>query len=133
MRFLLYFLALLLSLTFTARADTAGPRAVIEAQIAAFQTDDFDTAFDYASDTIRRVFGTPERFGQMVRQGYPMVYRPADLRFLEARERGARTIQQVMVADQAQRLHLLEYEMIETDAGWRINGVRILPGGGAGA
>ncbi len=114
-------------------ADEPGPRAVIEAQIEAFQADDFDTAFDYASDAIRRIFGTPERFGQMVRQGYPMVHRPADLRFLDSTERGARTLQRVMVADQAQRLHVLEYEMIQTEAGWRINGVRILPGGAAGA
>ena len=123
-------LAALVALPGMARAD---PRAVIEAQIEAFQDDDFVTAFDYASDTIRRVFGTPERFGRMVRQGYPMVYRPAELRFLDLAERGGRTVQRLMVADQGQRLHLLEYEMVETDAGWRINGVRILRGAGAGA
>ncbi len=115
-----------------ALAEEPGLRAVIAAQIDAFQADDFDTAFGYASDAIRRIFGTPERFGQMVQQGYPMVHRPADLRFLEAGRRGAAVLQRVMVADQAQRLHVLEYEMIETPEGWRINGVRLLPGGAAG-
>ena len=123
-------LAALVAFPDTARAD---PRAVIEAQIEAFQEDDFVSAFDYASDNIRRAFGTPERFGRMVRQGYPMVHRPANLRFLDLVEHGGQTLQRLMIADQAQRLHLLEYEMIETDAGWRINGVRILRGSGTGA
>ncbi|MGY6534184.1 MAG: DUF4864 domain-containing protein [Pararhodobacter sp.] len=133
MRLIVLALSVVVSLTAPIRADTAGPRAVIEAQIEAFQEDDFEAAFAFASDAIRGIFGTPERFGQMVRQGYPMVYRPAGLRFLDARDREGQLVQRVLVSDQAQRLHLIEYEMIETGAGWRINAVRLLPGGAAGA
>jgi len=113
--------------------DQAGPRGVIEAQIAAFLADDFDAAFAFASPAIRGIFVTPERFGQMVVQGYPMVHRPAALRFLEAGERGGAIVQRVLVTDAGGRLHVLEYEMIRADDGFLINGVRILPPAGAGA
>jgi hypothetical protein len=123
---------LTLGLATAAPAQDGEHRAVIEAQIAAFLADDFTAAFDFASPNIRRIFGTAERFGQMVVQGYPMVHRPTDLRFLEQAERGGAIYQRVLIADAAGRLHVLEYEMIEGPAGFVINGVRIVPGGGAG-
>jgi len=116
--------------------DTAGEpghRAVIEAQIAAFLADDFVAAFDYASPNIQAIFQNPERFGQMVTQGYPMVHRPASLRFLEQSERGGAIVQRVMITDAGGRLHVVEYEMIAAPGGFLINGVRIVPGQGAGA
>jgi hypothetical protein len=123
---------LVLGLSAPGPAQDAGHRAVIEAQIAAFMADDFAAAFDFASPNIRAIFRTPERFGQMVVQGYPMVHRPAELRFLEQAERGGAILQRVLISDQAGRLHVLEYEMIPGAAGFVINGVRIVPGGGAG-
>lgn len=123
---------LTLGLAGAAPAQEEGHRAVIEAQIAAFLADDFATAFEFASPAIRAIFGTPERFGQMVMQGYPMVHRPRELRFLEQAERGGAIYQRVLIADLAGRLHVLEYEMIPGGAGFVINGVRIVPGGGAG-
>lgn len=125
---------LTLGLATGATAQDAGHRAVIEAQIAAFLADDFVAAFEFASPAIRRIFGTPERFGQMVTQGYPMVHRPSDLRFLEQAERGGAIYQRVLISDAAGRLHVLEYEMIPgaNGTGWAINGVRIVPGAGAG-
>jgi hypothetical protein len=113
--------------------QTAGHRAVIEAQIAAFLADDFVAAFDFASPNIRAIFQNPERFGQMVAQGYPMVHRPSNLRFLEQSERGGAIVQRVMITDGGGRLHVVEYEMIEAADTFLINGVRIIPGQGAGA
>lgn len=107
--------------------------AVIGRQIAAFLAEDVETAFGFASPAIRALFGTPERFGRMVREGYPMVWRPAQVRFLDLREEAGRLRQRVMITDAEGRLHLLDYEMIELDGGWRINGVRILRAAGAGA
>ncbi len=115
-----------------AAADDAAIRQVIDAQIAAFEADDFAAAFEHASPAIRGVFGTPERFGQMVRQGYPMVHRPAELRYLEARDGGRGRLQRVLITDASGRIHLLEYEMIEADGRYLINGVRILRGADAG-
>lgn len=124
--------ALALGLAGAAQAQETPPRSVIEAQIAAFMADDFEAAFGFASPAIRSIFGTPERFGQMVRQGYPMVHRPADLRFLDQSERGAAILQRVLITDQAGAVHVLEYEMLPAGGAFVINGVRILPGQGAG-
>ncbi len=62
-------------------ADRGSIRAVIEAQLAAFQRDDGDRAFAYAAPNIRRTFGTAENFMAMVRTGYPPVYRPGKVDF----------------------------------------------------
>jgi len=117
--------ALALGLPHASSAQEADIRAVIEAQIEAFEADDFDTAFTFASPTIQRMFGTPERFGAMVKGGYPMVWRPGDLRFLALEERGGLLFQDVMVRDAEGALHILEYQMQQGDAGWKINGVNI--------
>ncbi len=84
-----------------AQDATADIRAVISDQIAAFRVDDVATAFGFASPSIRQMFGSPENFGQMVRSGYPMVWRPADVRFSALVERDGRKVQSVMVTDRA--------------------------------
>ncbi|RVT82627.1 DUF4864 domain-containing protein [Rhodobacteraceae bacterium CCMM004] len=111
----------------------AAIRGVIQSQIDAFLADDFATAFTYASPMIKRIFGTADRFGGMVRQGYPMVYRPSDVRFVEAREAGGAVFQKVLMRGPAGAYHLLEYEMIPTPDGWQINGVRLLEAAQLGA
>ena len=108
-------------------------RQVISDQIAAFEADDFATAFTFASPGIRAMFGTPGRFGAMVREGYPMVWRPGEVRFADLAERGGRTLQRVLVTDAAGALYVLEYEMVQDAQGWRIDGVRVLEEGAAGA
>ncbi|MEO3415591.1 DUF4864 domain-containing protein [Roseovarius sp. CAU 1744] len=108
-----------------ARADEAAIRSVISSQIAAFQVDDFTTAFSYASPTIRQVFGTPENFGVMVRKGYPMVWRPAEMNFLSIETVDGLLWQNVMIRDQDGALHILEYQMTRLVDGWKINAVRI--------
>lgn len=108
-------------------------RAVIERQIEAFRADDFETAFTFASPMIRRLFGTPSRFGEMVRNGYPMVWRPSDVRFSSLVTRDGQMVQSVLVRDAAGALHVLDYEMILGEDGWRINGVRLRRPGDAGA
>lgn len=131
-----FVLALLLAVNLapaSLRAQEGTITDVIRGQISAFQSDDFSTAFDYASPTIKRLFGTAERFGQMVQNGYPMVYRPAEINMLEQRDMGAARIQRVMIRDGAGRLHFLDYQMIPTETGWQINGVQILQAPQVGA
>jgi hypothetical protein len=105
----------------------------IDGQIAAFLAQDVERAFGFASPMIRGMFRTPEVFGQMVRQGYPMVWRPADVRYGTAESAGAVTRQTVIITDQAGAVHLLEYEMIPMEGGWLINGVRLLQAPQVGA
>ena len=124
---------LALSLCVAAPAWPSEITRTIEAQIDAFLADDVDTAFSFASPGIKQMFRTPERFGQMVRSGYPMVYRPADLRFLDRRDHpGGGQVQRVMITDQTGAVHMLDYLMIQTADGWQIAGVQLLRGQAVG-
>lgn len=114
-----------LSLATATHAQDGPIRAVIEAQIEAFEVDDFETAFTFASPTIQRMFGNAQNFGAMVKGGYPMVWRAENLRFLALEKRGGLLFQNVMVRDKAGALHILEYQMQQSDKGWLINGVTI--------
>lgn len=107
-------------------AQDADIEGVIRGQIEAFLADDFDAAFAFASPAIKGIFGDPDRFGTMVREGYPMVWRPAEVTFLGLEDRGGATIQKVLIRDQDGALHVLAYQMLRTETGWQINGVSIL-------
>lgn len=98
----------------------------IQSQVDAFLAEDATTAFTYASPNIKRLFGTPERFGSMVKNGYPMVWNPSEVKFLELRRQGPFLFQKVLFIDQNGAPHVLEYNMLETDAGWQIDGVQYL-------
>ncbi|SDX10395.1 protein of unknown function [Ruegeria halocynthiae] len=126
MRRLLLALSLSAGLASGAFAQNAEIEANISAQIQAFKADDFATAFTFASPNIQRLFGDPNNFGAMVRNGYPMVWRPADVRFLELREVAGALWQKVMITDGDGRVHLLDYQMIQQEGGWKINGVQVL-------
>lgn len=123
--------ASLLALPAAAQDDPI--RDTIRNQLSALGQDDFATAFSFASPTIKGLFGTPDNFGRMVRQGYPMVHRPGEVKMLDLREVAGNLWQRVMITDQQGRTHLLDYQMIETPDGWQINGVQLLPSVGVGA
>ena len=114
-------------------ARNSNVEATIQSQIDAFLVDDFVTAFTFAAPSIQSMFQTPENFGRMVREGYPMVWRPSEVRFLEFQTQGQRVFQKVLMRDARGTPHVLEYSLIETGDGWRINGVRILPSPDVGA
>ncbi len=120
-------LTLLLLTAFPAVAQEEPIQQTITAQLDALQADDFATAFSFASPTIQGLFGTPENFGLMVQNGYPMVYRPSDVTMLDLREIAGALYQRVLVRDAQGRGFMLDYQMIETPEGWKINGVDLLP------
>ncbi len=115
------------------RAADPAIEGTITSQIEAFRADDFATAFTYASPNIKGIFGTPDNFGNMVRQGYPMVWRPGELRFLELRDIDGMLWQKLMIQDQNGALHILDYQMIPGENGWQINAVQLLRAPGVGA
>lgn len=128
-------LACLLSfgLMLPATAQEAPIEQTIRSQIDAFLADDFVTAFTFASPTIKSMFGTPENFGAMVKNGYPMVHRPSDVRMGDLREVAGGLWQRVFVTDAEGRGHVLDYQMVETADGWKINAVHLLRADGVGA
>ena len=101
-------------------------KGVISSQIEAFQSDDFSTAFTFASPSIQLMFRTPDNFGRMVSQGFPMVWRPSDVEYLGLRQDRGALVQRLQVTDSDGRLHVLDYFMVETADGWKINGVEFV-------
>ena len=129
MRHILVSILLFLSAAVPALAQdqrNAGIETTIQNQFNAFMADDVGTAFSFASPTIQGIFGTAENFGAMVKNGYPMVWRPGSVKYLGLRTVSGRQFQKVAVTDQAGALHLLEYEMIPAGDGWVIGGVQLL-------
>ena len=107
--------------------DRAAIAAVIADQLSDFNARDVPGAWEHASPMIQGIFGTPENFGDMVQNGYPMVWDNSDARFLELRDENGELRQKVMVEDAEGRAWILDYEMVELPEGWRINGVQVLP------
>ncbi|MDU9004961.1 DUF4864 domain-containing protein [Sedimentitalea todarodis] len=126
MRQLLLSFIVCIGLAGSAVAQSREITGTIDAQIEAFQNDDLVRAFSYASPGIRQVFQTPESFGAMVRGGFPMVWRPAEVQYLELREVAGNLWQKVRITDAAGRVHVLDYQMVNLESIWKINAVQIL-------
>ncbi len=136
--------ALLIALALTALPHTAAAQATVEqpsppiqttiqSQIDAMAAGDFTAAFSHAAPNIKGMFGTADRFEMMVRQGYPMVVAPRDVRMLELRNVAGNLWQRVLMVDQNGATHLLDYMMVETPEGWQIGAVQLLPSQGVSA
>ena len=111
-----------------AAQDTASPiEDTIASQLEAFNARDVNEAWTYASPMIQGMFGNPSNFGMMVERGYPMVWSNDSVRFLDQRSENGAVFQRLSLRDAEGGTHWLEYRMIETEAGWRIDGVWLLP------
>jgi hypothetical protein len=103
--------------------DALAIRQVIESQMAAFQKDDGVSAYSYASPTIQEKFVNADIFLQMVKTGYPAVYRPRDVEFRQLKVENGRLLQEVFVVGPDGSPALAIYEMQrQPDGTWRING-----------
>lgn len=110
-------------------ADAAAMRAVIEAQLAAFEQNDAERAFAFASPNIRHSFETPSGFLNMVQQGYPVVYRPQTVRFLPPRLVDDQPIQVVEMSDRDGMVWMAIYRLQkQPDGTWLIDGCALVPG-----
>lgn len=108
-------------------------KSVISSQIQSFMKDDFATAFTFAAPNIKEIFQTSDRFGQMVRQSYPMVHHPAEVVFQGLREEAGEMQQNVLIRDLQGQYFVARYSMIEVDGAWQISGVSIEQSPGVGA
>ena len=101
-------------------------KAVIEAQIEAMAIDDWPRAYSYASPDIRKRFGGPQQFKEMVLHGYKIVYRPRSVSFQGVEDFGiAPSLVFHMIGTNGQAAKVV-YLMIEDEhEGWRIAGVQV--------
>jgi len=126
--FILGLLAPLGAIAPPAQAQDAGAiENVISGQLDAFNAGDVDTAWTYASPMIQGMFGNAANFGMMVQQGYPMVWSNGGAEFLELSEEGGQFRQTVLLRDSGGARWVLDYTMIQTENGWKINGVTVVP------
>ncbi len=107
-----------------APADRAAIRAVIQAQLDAFQHDDAVAAFAFAAPNIRHVFqDDPVVFLGMVRQGYQPVYRPRSTVFGAASMTAGQITQKLELVGPDGAGHEAVYVMErEADGSWKIAG-----------
>jgi hypothetical protein len=112
--------------------DRDAIRRVIGDQMAAFRRDDAVAAFGFATREIRDQFGTPERFMAMVREGYPAVYRPSEVRVGALVRLNGRLTQLVDVVGPDGVPHTAMYFMEhQPDGSWLIGGCMLAVAPGA--
>ena len=106
--------------------DAQAIRGVIQAQLDAFRHDDAARAFALATPGIRATFGSAENFLAMVRDSYPVVYRPASIAFEAPRLIDGLVLQPVRLTDAGGRAWMAIYPMQrQPDGSWRTNGCQI--------
>ena len=109
-------------------------QAVIGAQLGALALDDAARAFSFASPAIQERFGDAATFMAMVREGYPMLIRPAAVSYLRALAQADKVLQPVLVRDRDGLGWIAIYELTrQPDMSWRINGCAVQPDDGKSA
>jgi len=114
-------------------ADATKVQTVIQSQLEAIQSDNFSEAFEFAAPNIRMIFQSADRFGQMVRGGYPMVYRNRSVTYGKYSEDSQFSSQIVNLESLDGSVFQLRYDLVETPEGWKIQGVQILGRSSVGA
>jgi hypothetical protein len=106
-----------------AAPDQQAIRQVIEAQLEAFQHDDGDRAFGFATPEIQQKFGDAATFMQMVKSGYSAVYRPRSVAFDRLVDTGFGPDQILKLIGPDGRTYTAHYMMQkQSDGSWMING-----------
>lgn len=107
--------------------DQAAIRSVITRQLDAFKRDDAPGAYRFATPDVREAFTTPGAFIDMVRRGYPPVYRPRDVEFSELAVRDGEVVQEVELIGPDGKPVLAVYTMVRDGDGWLIAACVLMP------
>ncbi|MBY0295843.1 MAG: DUF4864 domain-containing protein [Methylobacterium sp.] len=115
--------------------DRDAARAVIARQQEAFRRDDAAAAYAEAAPAIKELFGSPDRFVGMVREGYAPVYRNRSFAFDGDEElAGGGLAQRVRIQDLDGTDWIALYTLErEPDGSWKITGCRLLKAPGVTA
>ena len=102
-------------------------QTVVQNQLAAFAKDDADKAFSYAAPELHKTIGSSAAFIAMVKNSYPVVYRPASVAFLKAEGSGDDVVQKVQMLDASGTSYLAVYSLQrQKDKTWRISGCAVV-------
>jgi len=105
--------------------------AVIKSQIAAFQRDDGDMAFSYASPEVQSQFGTADAFLARFAAAYKPVYRPKSVIFLNLAFSRGRLVQRVLLQGPDSIAVVALFPMMQmNDGSWRVDGCVLVPATG---
>ncbi len=104
---------------------------VIKNQMAAFQRDDGETAFSYASPGVQSQFVTAEAYLARFAATYKPVYRPKSVIFLNLAFSRGRLVQRVLLQGPDSRAVVALFPMVQlADGSWRIDGCVLVPATG---
>ena len=115
------FISLLSTLVFADESKMV--RYTISSQIEAFKENNIEKAYTFAAPNIQAQFSTPEVFGSMVKNGYPIIWRPKSFKFTKFQDHGNRSIQRVLFQSYDGRLETYDYILEKYDNLWKIAGV----------
>ena len=113
-----------------AHADENAARNVITNQLESFLARDFERAYGYASEDIKRIFPTLDRFMSMVETGYLPVLRPGNYAFgrVETMNDG-RIVQEVLIrAPDGSDWTAVYFMELQPDGSWKVDGVQLREG-----
>ena len=102
-------------------------QTIIKSQIEAFRKDDGLTAYSFASPNIQQVFPNAKIFLDMVKTGYPQIYRSLTVEFGRAtRSNTGEVLQLVSLIGRDGSKAVAAYFMQRQPNGvWKINGVQM--------
>ena len=123
------FVVIILFLTFKLEASVLSEKDeidivnVVKLQLEAFQQDDFEKAYSFASPIIKQIFKNADEFKRMIKSGYQAVYRPKSINFGPVELIDGVPILIVYLVDPEGIFVTATYTMQKQDSGeWLING-----------
>ena len=122
--------ALVLAPADGAHADGNAARAVIADQLESFLAGDFARAYGHASDDIKRIFPTLDRFMEMVQGGYMPVLSPGNYAFGRTETMAdGRIVQEVLIrAPDGGDWTAVYFMELQRDGSWKVDGVNLRKG-----
>ena len=105
-------------------------RYTISSQIDAFKDNDVKKAYTFAAPNIQAQFPSPDIFGLMVRNGYPIIWKPKSYKFTTFKDLGNRCVQRVLFQSYNGSLESYDYILEKNGSVWKIAGVLTIKSAG---
>ena len=102
----------------------------IKFQIDAFKKNDIEEAYTFAAPNIQAQFPNPEAFGSMVKNGYPIIWKPKSFKFVKFKDLGNKCIQRVLFQSYSGSLETYDYILEKNNNLWKIAGVLTIKSAG---